>query len=213
MVNHSAMAREPEETPDYKPDLLDYDTLSDADGIIWDDPNSAPYDEGPREFPKAIIYAIVALVIVVPAGIMLSDAFFNGERMLHSSVADSSWELYQADIQKGESNGAIAAVYHDAALINFSRGQYDIAIDQMTRAANYSLQSMGDYQAAVRDSPRDFQGANLSSEGALYMHEAEMRYVEAFKSYRSGDAENASIYWDEAKYYIGLSADHQVIRH
>ena len=104
----------------------------------------------------------------------------------------------------------IAAGYHDAALINFSLGQYDVAIDQMTAAADYSLRSMSDYQAAVREMPSDIRGANISSEGALYMHEAEMKYIESFKSYRSGDIENASRYRDEAKYYSKQSSDHYV---
>jgi len=210
------MPREPEDTFD---DTDDLDLMSDMeDVIIWDDESKPskrgkrgmPDDEEHGEFPKMIIYAIVVLIIVIPGAIMLSGAGVFGDRASYSNVAQESSDLYTACIQKGENHGVIAAAYHDAALINFSRGQYDLAIDQMTLAANYSLQSMGDYQAAVRDMPRDFQGANLSSEGALYMHEAEMRYIEAFKSYRSGDVENASVYWDEAKYYIGLSADHQV---
>ncbi|OPY30289.1 MAG: hypothetical protein A4E28_00346 [Methanocella sp. PtaU1.Bin125] len=186
--------------------------------IIWEDERKAPRrgkrclpeDEEPREFPKAIIYAIIALVVIIPAGIILYDTLNIGSQPAYSTGTGAYSERYRAFIVSGESNGTMAATYHDAALINFSRGEYDLAIAQMTQAAGYSLQSMGEYQRAVREMPQDYGGANLSSEGALYMHEAETRYVEAFKCYRSGDAENASRYWDEAKYYVGLSEKYRV---
>lgn len=195
----------------------DLDLLPDMGDIIWEDERTPskrgkrgmPEEQEPREFPKVILFAIVALVIIIPAVIILYDAFNNGSQPAYSTGAGVASDLYRTYIRQGENNGTMAATYHDAALINFSRGEYDLAIAQMTQAAGYSQQSMGEYQRAVREMPQDYGGANLSSVGALYMHEAETRYVAAFKCYRSGDAENASRYWDEAKYYVDLSEKYQ----
>jgi hypothetical protein len=214
----STMARKPADIFDDEPYHLVFDPVPGMPDIVVEDDEELPdlsdsaEDEEGRGIPKGIILAIIVLVVVLPVVIMLSDAHFNGMSSSSTDTVSGSWDLYQDHIQKGESDSAIAAEYHDAALINFSRGQYDLAIDQMTMAAGCSQRSMSEYAAAVKDLSMDIQGAEWSYQEKSYIYKAEEKYIKAFKSYRNGDLDNATRYQDDAGNYMKESSNYHVKR-
>jgi hypothetical protein len=214
----STMARKPADILDDEPYHLVFDPVPGMPDIVVEDDeelldlSDSEEDKERRGIPKGIILAIILLAVVLPIVIMLSDAHFNGMSSSDRDTVRDSLELYHAHIEKGESESVIAAGYHDAALINFSRGQYDLAIDQMTMAAGYSQRSMNEYAAAVKDLSMDIQGAEWSYREKSYIYKAEEKYIEAFKSYRNGDLDNATRYQDDAGNYMKESSNYHVKR-